>query len=78
MFVYAVEFTKVNKGSIDIQKNLIGVQRKSEELKATMSPGTYADGKQPDVPETVYLLHYTGTSPIVANVTGKKGTCSTL
>ena len=78
MFVYAVEFTKVNKGSIDIQKNLIGVQRKSEELKAMMSPGTYADEKQPDVPETVYLLHYTGTSAIVANVTGKKGPCSTL
>ena len=50
MFVYAVEFTKVNKGSIDIQKNLIGVQRKSEELKAMMSPGTYAHGKQSHCP----------------------------
>ena len=50
MFVYAVEFTKLNKGSIDIQKNLIGVQRKSEKLKATMLPSTYADGKQPHCP----------------------------
>ena len=78
MFLYAVKFTKVNKGSIDIQKNLNGVQQKSEELKAMMLPGTYADGKHPIVPETVYLLHYTGTSAIVANVTGKKGPCSTL
>ena len=50
MFVYAVEFTKVNKGSIDIQKNLIGVQRKSEKLKATLLPSTYADVKQPHCP----------------------------
>ena len=32
----------------------------------------------PIVPETVYLLHNTCTLQIVANFTGKKGTCSTL